>query len=239
MSHVPRLYRPGSLGPGSLVLEGDAAKRLTTVMRMRLGEPFLLFCGDGREWQATVSAVGRGTLTVTVHDVARQAPPPAVVLETWIGTATAARLDTAVEKCVEGGADIIKFFGSEFSSRSDAASPNRLERWQRIVVEAAEQCGRLYLPLLEYTGPLARTLESYRGQLVVAERDGRSAAEIQPLLPGSGHLALVVGPAGGLSSAELDVLTRRGALRFNLGPNILRCETAAIVGTAVLRSLTV
>jgi 16S rRNA (uracil1498-N3)-methyltransferase len=239
MSHVPRLYRAGSLGPGSLVLEGDTATRLTTVMRMRLGEPFVLFCGDGREWHATVSSAGRGTLTVTVSDVARQATPPAVVLETWIGTATAGRLDTAVEKCVEAGADIIKFFGSEFSSRSDAASPNRLERWQRIVVEAAEQCGRLYLPLVEYTGPLARALDVYRGPLVVAERQGRSAAELQPLLPGSGHLAFVVGPAGGLSPAELGVLDRRGALRLTLGPHILRSETAAIVGTAVLRSLTV
>lgn len=238
MAHTPRLYYPGPLAPGPLVLDAEVAKRLVGVMRVGLGEEFLLFSGDGREWQARVTSVGRPGMTATVEAVVRQASPPAVVLETWIGVIRANRFETALEKCVEAGADIVRLVVGEYSQRGDEASANRLERWQRIVIEAAEQSGRLFLPVIDPPERLPRLLDSYRGALVMADAEGRSALDVAPLLPQTGRVALAVGPEGGFSPEESALLKRHGALSLSLGPYILRTETAAIAGTSLLRSLT-
>lgn len=238
MAHVPRLYHPGPLEPGPLTLGGEASKRLTTVMRLAPGDPFLVFAGDGHEWHARLTSTARGNSIATVEGLARQGAPPAVVLETWIGVIRTNRLETAIEKCVEAGADIIRLVNAAYSQRGDAPSDTRGERWRRIIVEAAEQSGRLWLPVLEPPQPLSRMIETFHGALVVADQHGRGAPELAPLLPRSGHLALVTGPEGGLAPEELELLRRKGALPMTLGPYILRAETAAIAGTAQLRALT-
>jgi 16S rRNA (uracil1498-N3)-methyltransferase len=238
VAHIPRLFLAESLAPGPVLLRGDAAKRLASVMRLSEGASVLLFSGDGKEWHASAGASTRDSIQLRVTELARQEPPPAVVLETWVGVIRASRFDDAVEKLVEAGADIIRPVVCEFSQRSEAASPARMERWRRIAVEASEQCGRLFVP--EVLAPVAfsAALDRHRAALVVATDEGKPAAQLGPLLPRSGHLAVVVGPEGGLSPAEAQALSRRGALPLCLGPYILRTETAAVVATAVLRALT-
>jgi 16S rRNA (uracil1498-N3)-methyltransferase len=168
----------------------------------------------------------------------RQAPPPVVVLEVWLPAIRASRLELALEKCTETGADVIRPVVCEFSQRGDQPSPTRRERWQRIVMEATEQSGRLYLPVLASPSKLSQALESFHGAIVFGDQTGTSAAELQRLLPSSGHLALVVGPEGGLTPAETALLRQRGGIPLTLGPYVLRSETAAIAGTALLRTLT-
>jgi len=67
VAHVPRLYHPGPLGPGPLTLGGEASKRLTTVMRLAPGDPFLVFAGDGHEWHARLTSTARGNSIATVE----------------------------------------------------------------------------------------------------------------------------------------------------------------------------
>lgn len=238
MAHIPRVYTPEHLSPGPLTLSGDTARRLTGVMRISPGEPLLLFGGDGREWRATVQSAARGAVLVAIEEQARQEPPPRAIVETWIGVVRANRLEIALEKCVEAGADIIRPVVCAFSQRGDEVSAAKVERWQRIVIEAAEQSGRLYLPVLQPPTPLTKAIAGFRGAMVVAESGGLPAERVRPLLPETGHIALVVGPEGGLSAAETAAMKQAGAVGLSLGPYILRTETAAIVGTAVLRSLT-
>jgi len=237
VAHVPRLFHPGPLGPGPLMIAGDAAKRLTAVMRAAEGDPVLLFTGDGKEWNATAGMRSRDTVQLTVAELGRQAAPPQVVLETWVGVIRTSRFEEALEKIVEAGADLIRPVICEFSQRGEASGA-RLERWRRIAIEASEQCGRLFVPEVLAPAPLARALDAFRGTIVVAEGSGESSMALAPLMPQAGHLALVVGPEGGLSPTERQTLARRGALQLALGPYILRTETAAIVGTAALRELT-
>lgn len=238
MAHVPRIYVPGPTAAGPLTLSGDAAKRLAGVMRVSAGDSLLLFSGDGREWRTTVEGLAKGSLALQVHEVARQESPPAVVVETWIGTVRANRLELALEKCVEAGADVIRPVVCEFSQRGDDVSAAKAERWQRILVEAAEQSGRLFLPVVQQPASFERALDGFHGAMVFGDQLGLRPAEAQRLLPGSGHAAFVVGPEGGFSPGEVAALRQRGAIGLSLGPYILRTETAAIAGTALLRSLT-
>jgi 16S rRNA (uracil1498-N3)-methyltransferase len=238
VAHIPRVYRPGHLGPGPVTLDGEVARRLLTVMRLAGGDEVHLFAGDGREWRAEVVSAQRGTLAVTVQEVVRQQAALPVVLELWLAVVRANRMETAIEKCVEAGADIIRPVVCEYSNRGDAGSAARSERWQRIAIEASEQSGRLFLPVIEPPVTFERALSGHHGPLVAGAAGGRSLLELAPMLPSSGRLAVLVGPEGGLSPTESAALSRAGALELSLGPYILRTETAAIAATAALRALT-
>ncbi len=238
MSHVPRVYLPTRLAPGPVTIDGEAGRHLASVLRVRPGDPVLLFAGDGREWMATVSAVTKASVLAGVGEIARHEAPPAIVLETWCALVRASRFEWAIEKCAEAGADIIRPAVTAFTQRGDTPSEARLARWRRIAVEATEQSGRLFVPVVEPPAPLERLLAGHRGAIVVADRDGRHPLALAPLLPQHGHLAIAVGPAGGFSEAESAALARHGAIPAALGPHILRTETAAVTGTALLRSLT-
>lgn len=238
MSHIPRVYLPGRLGPGAVTIEGEPGRHLATVLRVRPGDPLLLFPGDGREWSATVSGATKLGVVVEVGQLTRQEAPPAVVIETWCALVRANRFEWALEKCVEAGADIIRPIVTEFTQRGDTPSEAKLSRWRRIIVEASEQSGRLFVPVLESSAPLARARETHRGATLFGDREGKPLRDLAPLLPDYGHVALIVGPEGGLSGEESATLSRTGALAASFGPHILRTETAAVVGTALIRSLT-
>lgn len=237
MGHVPRLFVRGKLGPGRLLLEGEAANRLAAVLRVRPGEEVRLFAGEGREWQAEVRETARGRVAVEVLGVVRQEPPPEPVVEAWVPLIRAQRFEWAVEKCTEAGADIIRPVATAFGQRGEAPSDGRRERWERIAVEASEQCGRLYVPVIEPAAGLDGLLGAFRGTLVALDRDGLRPAELGPLLPGRGRLAVVCGPEGGFSPGELALLRAKGALFARAGPYVLRAETAAVAGVVLVRSL--
>ncbi len=236
VAHVPRIYRAGHLASGPLLLDGEPARRLAAVMRVRPGEDFRLFSGDGREWRATVTEVGRQSIRVEVGEVTRQAPPPRLTVEVWPALVRANRFDWIVEKCTEAGADLIRPLVTENSARGEAPSNGRGERWQRIAIEAAEQCGRLYLPAIEPVAILDDLLSRHHGPVLLADAEGSSWAETVPLLPSGGRLAVVIGPEGGLSADEVARARTGGALIASLGPNTLRTETAAVVAVGLVRA---
>jgi 16S rRNA (uracil1498-N3)-methyltransferase len=235
MAHVARIYVAGHLGAGPLRIEGEQAKRLSAVMRMRPGERFLVFSGDGREWEAEVVEAGKGVVMATVGAVARQAAPPELVVELWVAIVRPNRFDWAVEKAVEAGADVIRPLIAQHSARGEGSSAGRQERWTRIAVEAAEQCGRLHLCVVERPGTFDDLLHRHHGTLVVADREGKPWREITELLPEQGQVAVAVGPEGGFSPEEVARAKAAGALLAKLGPNILRTETAAVLATGMLR----
>ena len=237
MAHIPRLYLPQRLAPGRLQLNAEQSRRLSAVMRLRTGDEFRLFSGDGREWCATVTVEGKTALQCEVAELTRQEPQPARTLEIWCALVRPSRFEWAIEKCVEAGADVIRPLLADFTARGEGGSRHKQERWHRIAIEAAEQSGRLWMPVVtepaRFTGLLAR----HHGPLVIGDQHGRNAMEVQRLLPPAGTVAAAIGPEGGFSPEELAKAKAAGALLLRLAPHILRTETAAVAATAVLRAL--
>lgn len=237
VAHIPRIHRPGHVAPGPLLIDGEPARRLAAVMRVRSGEEFLLFTGDGREWQATITAVGRQTIRVDVGAVTRQEPPARLTVEVWVALVRANRFDWLVEKCTEAGADVIRPLVSESAGRGESPSSGRTDRWERIAVEAAEQSGRLYLPAIEPVATLDDLLPRHHGPVLLGDAGGSPWMETVPLLPPEGRIAIVIGPEEGLSGDEVARARSRGALVTSFGPNILRTETAAVIAVGLLRAI--
>jgi 16S rRNA (uracil1498-N3)-methyltransferase len=205
-------------------------------MRLRPGEQFCLFAGDGREWSAEVDAVPGGAVHARVIEVVRQEPAPALSLELWCALVRSNRFDLAVEKCTEAGVDVIRPLLTDHGARGDQPSASRFERWRRIAVEASEQSGRLFVPVVAEPLTLRDALARARHPVVVAGMAGQSWPSLVPMLPDAGPLALAVGPEGGWSDGELATARASGALLARIGPNILRTETAAIALVILART---
>lgn len=236
MESLPRVCVPEGVGPGTLDLAAAQARHLSGSRRLRRGDEFLVFAGDGVEYRASIEDVSRERVTANVGDVTRRESRPARTVEVWCANVRANRMEWAIEKCVEAGIDVFRPITTERSVRGRELSESRRERWERIAIEAAEQCGRLYLPVLAPVVAFHEALENREGALVVANRDGAPWSEVARELPEQGSVVVAVGPEGGFTDDEVTSAIDAGALVASLGPNTLRTETAAVVALALARA---
>lgn len=236
MDALPRICVPEGVQPGPLQLQGGQARHLAGSRRLRDGDSFLVFAGDGVEYQARVESVSHDRVIATVDDAVRRAPPPTPEVEVWCANVRVNRMEWAIEKCVEAGVNVFRPINTDHSVRGKELSVGRHARWRRIALEAAEQCGRLYLPEITPVHPFEEALKGWEGTLVIAHQEGMPWADIAGQLPENGRLAVAVGPEGGFSRAEIAAATQTGALVASLGSNTFRTETAAVVAVAFTRT---
>ena len=231
MTSSIRLYIDAPLHPGASVAPRAAqAHYLAAVMRRGVGDAVRLFNGVDGEFAARIDALRRDRGVFTVGAQLRPQPPPP---ELWLVFAALKREATelVVQKATElGVARIIPVS----TARTNTARLN-LERLAAIATEAAEQCERLTLPGIAPLASLGAVLAGWpAGRRLVAAMERTDAAPVPP-----GAQALLVGPEGGFTPLELDALRRHAfVVPATLGPLILRAETAAIVGLALLQAPT-
>lgn len=226
---TPRLYVPEPLAEGTEIAATPAqAHYLGTVMRQAAGAPLRLFNGQDGEWAARLSAIRKDRATFAVE---RQTRPQAPEPDLWLVFAPLKRdaTDLVVEKATELGASAIV---PVFTERTNTARLN-LDRLRAIATEAAEQCERLTLPRMADPQRLMDLLAAWptdRALHAALER-----AEAPPPRGTDSPVALLIGPEGGFTPTEATMLRRLPFVRpISLGPRILRAETAAIAGLALL-----
>ncbi len=218
------------MGEGvSVLLDEPRARYLGTVMRRVVGDRLRLFNGRDGEWQARITTLGkRGALAEAEVLLRPQTPEP----DHWLLLSIIKReaLEWAVEKATELGVAEIH---PVVTARSQPARPNP-DRLRAIATEAAEQCERLTVPVIHPPRPLETALRDWpAGRALIAAIERGVAA---PMGGQAGAAALLIGPEGGFDPKELDAMRRLPFLvPASLGPRILRAETAAIVGLALLQ----
>lgn len=231
---APRLYVPDALAAGAEVaLSAAQAHYLRDVMRASPGDAVRLFNGRDGAWLAEIAALGKGKGSLAVRDLlAPQRAEP----EIWLLFAPlkSARQDMLVEKAVELGVSVLQ---PVLTERTQTRRVNA-ERLQAQVVEAAEQCERLSVPEVRPLADLAAVLGSWPAArtLFYGDESGGGAPALAAFsaAPGTDGDALLVGPEGGFSPRELDVLHAASfSLGVGFGPRILRAETAALVGLSL------
>ncbi len=231
---MPRLYCPPPIPEHATAWPlPEAAAQHARVLRLRAGEAVTLFDGIGGEVPATLNAIDRRK--VTVDTAARRAIEREGVrrVSLAVGLIASDRFDWLIQKAVELGAAQIEPLLTERSQRIPGSIEKRLAHWQGIIFAASEQCGRNRLATIDPPAPLDDWLEragAASASIVLADADGRTFAAID----GASAVTLVVGPEGGFAPAELARLRERAAQRLCMGPTVLRAETAAIAGLALL-----
>ena len=226
-----------------LSLGGGQANYLVNVMRIRSGDTLLLFNGRDGEWQAGLAHAGKQACRVHItRQIRPQRPEPGP----WLLFAPIKKtaIDFIAEKATELGASRLW----PVFTHHTAATRINLERLRAHAIEASEQCERLTVPEVENPlqldeladrwppdGPLL-VLDARGGGMPIAE----AVAEARRSRPPSGILGpgILVGPEGGLTAAEIDVLAEMPfALLVSHGPRILRAETAALAALACWQAL--
>ncbi|MBM3545796.1 MAG: 16S rRNA (uracil(1498)-N(3))-methyltransferase [Alphaproteobacteria bacterium] len=235
-SLATRLFVDTPLASGMEIALGEShSHQLRNVLRLAEGDLIALFNGRDGEWSARLAALAKRSVTIIIGERLRPQPTEPDV---WLLFAPikGPRIDWLVEKAAELGATEIR---PVLTRRTVVSRVNR-ERLQAHAVEAAEQCERL-------TAPAVRNLESLetvvgawpkeRHLYVAAERRG-AVPMAEAIRADGAPAAILIGPEGGFDPAELDHLAQTGfASLVDLGPRILRADTAAVAAMALWQAL--
>lgn len=232
-----RLCIPDDLAAGAVVTPvPDQARYLTTVMRQAVGDEILLFNGRHGEWRARLTHVDRRGCRLVAESLERpQSVGPD--LDLLIAVVRRGRLETIVEKAAELGVRRVRLLLTERTN----ADKVRLPRLEAIATEAAEQTGRLDVPVIEDAAKLPAVLQDWDPdrRLMFCDEAGDAAPALEALAgrPG-GPWAVLIGPEGGFSAAERTrIRALPGAVPVGLGPRILRADTAAIAALTLWQSV--
>lgn len=221
----------------SVILDGPEGKHAVSVRRMRAGEAIQLTDGCGLRIRGVVASVADKSLSVAVGEVTQE-PEPGTKLTLVQALAKGDRDELAIQAATELGAwQIVPWQADRSVSRwDDAKIAKGVERWQSIVSEAAKQSLRAFEPKVCQpltSKQLQATIAGYDAVLVLDPTAGRGIGQIEEL---KGNVAIVVGPEGGISDAELASLESAGAVRIRLGSEILRTSTAGIAAISALQT---
>jgi len=237
------LIRDERMAENSVVLlDHDEARHLRTVLRVKPGEPVELFNGRGLTRPAAVRRIGREGIELEAVGPGRQHPAPSCRLTLLACISKGSRMDWTVEKAVELGVmRIVPVISDRTIVRlGEGDADVKSARWLRVAVEAARQCGSVWLPQIDPPCSLAAAAAniSLMSPVFVGALSPQARplwAEMERLGEGQPDQAgWFVGPEGDFSPAELALLISSGARPVSLGRNVLRTDTAAIYGLCVL-----
>jgi len=230
---TPRFFLDAPLAAGATVPATQTqAHQLSAVLRRAPGDAVVLCNGADGEWTARIATLKRDRAEFAVEAQLRQQASEAE-LRLLLAALKRDAMEWAVEKATELGAALIQ---PVFARRCVVDRVNR-DRLAAIAREAAEQSERLTVPVVLPARRLHDVLDTWDGAplLVAAER---AAAAPLPRVAAAPPIGLLIGPEGGFERGELDDLRRRRFVSLvGLGPRILRAETAAVAGLAVLGAL--
>lgn len=232
---TPRLFSDQPLLVGTeVVLEGSAAQYLGKVLRARVGDTVTLFDGQGQQGTATIKAIAKHSVSAQLDTITT--PQTESSLQTHLGLCLSKgdRFDWAIQKATELGVGSISPL---YSTRVDFTVPperlaKRLSHWQHIVTSACEQSGRVRIPTVNAPTSLTTWVsETLADVKLVLHCDVHGTS---PLAAKPQSVALLIGPEGGLTDEEVATAERHHFQPWQLGPRILRTETAPVVALSVI-----
>lgn len=229
----PRLYVDHDLTVGSgVLLTPEHVHYLKNVLRCPPGGTLRLFNGRNGEWLATLEYTGKKTAqAVAVKNLLPQ-PAAARSVHLVFAPIKKARMDWLIEKAVELGATHLH---PVLTQNTDVRALND-ERLRQQIIEAAEQCERLDVPVLHDVLKLDQVLGQWNKTIpLIACLERFDAMPLAHVLPEDGPIAFLIGPEGGFTRDEKDRLSAAPFIRpASLGPLILRSETAVCTALSVI-----
>lgn len=238
---IPRFYCPTlAAAPGSTVtLPDQAAHHATRVLRLRVGDAVTLFSGDGEEWLGMIAEAGRD-VTVTIHAAGTGIAEPPLAITLVQALPSGDKMDWVVQKAVELGVTAIQPVTAKRSvvKLDGDRARKRVAHWQEVAISACEQSGRntvpLVLPLFDLNQYLAYARKEDELRFLLSPEGGHRLRDMDKPY---GRFSLLVGPEGGFEEGETDVARSVGFTPLQLGPRVLRTETAGLAALAAMMAL--
>jgi 16S rRNA (uracil1498-N3)-methyltransferase len=230
---LPRFFVQVKLSIGQPTpLSDDIAHYVRHVLRLERGAEVIVFNGSGGEYRSRLEDVSKKAITVTPEQFIDTDRAGALSVHLGLCVLKRDAMDNAIGRAVELGATTITPIISEHVAVASKVIARRGEHWQKVVYSACEQCGLNLVPRVETPTELSAWLQA-------RNEETRLVASIgAPPLPHSskpdGRIALLIGPEGGLTGAEVNHAFELGFTGLGLGERILRAETVPLVTLSVL-----
>lgn len=237
---LTRVHVDQPLAAGMRVtLPESAGAHLVRVLRLREGEPCVLFNGDGHDYDAVLLAASKRGVDAEITDrraVDNESPLRITLLQ---GIARGEKMDLILQKATElGVAAIAPVFADRTEVRLDGERlEKRMAHWRSVMTSACEQSGRARIPELLPARALGDSATALPADAVRLTLDPQGEHRFDTLtLPGDAQIVVGIGPEGGWSDKDRDLLRTHGFGGLRLGPRILRTETAGLAAIAALQA---
>ncbi|MFH1777915.1 MAG: 16S rRNA (uracil(1498)-N(3))-methyltransferase [Candidatus Omnitrophota bacterium] len=228
---------PENIKDNTIEISGTEAHHLTHVLRKKIGEKIIIIDGQGKEYLTKIRKIHGQKITADVLS-AKSILPEKLNLTLACALAKGNRIDYVVEKCTELGVKkIIPLLTKNTVVKIERDGKKKLNRWQKIAISAAKQCGCTMLPeitpVMNFKEVLPQ-ISQYELSLIAAPGyNGITFKQITQKFKQLNDVLVFIGPEGDFSKAEIKEAVVAGCEVFGLGKNILRTDTAAIVASAL------
>lgn len=208
----------------------ETSLQLLKVLRMKAGGRVIVLDNSGWEFEVELTDVSRSSLGRILDKRLNQAEPTSP-LTLYQSVLKKDKFEWVLQKCTELGVTKFVPMVSERSGRNEI-SANKIARWERIIQEAAEQCGRGKLPVLAASMSFADAvgLGEEHGVIPHEKEDGTYLSDLT-----KAPTAIFIGPEGGFSNAEIQLALTHNITPISLGKRVLRAETAAVATTSFIQ----
>lgn len=217
-------------------LLGEDARHFITVLRARPGDRAILCDCAGTDYECELIEIREGRALFRVIESRPSVGEPKVTVKVYPSVSKGERFEWMLQKLVELGTSEIT---PVISRRCIAAEPGerKLERWEKIIREAAQQSGRGAVPALKPAVPFPSAVDTAGGDKIICYENSAGltlGAHCASRLPAT--VSLFTGPEGGYEDSEVASAAERGFVSVSLGSRILRCETAPVAALAIILS---
>jgi 16S rRNA (uracil1498-N3)-methyltransferase len=241
---MARFFVPtSSISHGRGIIRGDELDHLRRVLRLKPGDSIEIFDEQGREHEAAIRAFSaeHADIEILRSYEARRESPLNVTLA--VGLTKGEKMDFVVEKATELGAHAVAPLLSAHTvpKIDERKSAKREERWKKIALSAAKQCGRSRVPeilgICGYNEFVARPAADTLKLLLWENEPQQTFRDVHAQESAVRSVILAIGPEGGFASEEAELARRHGYRWISLGKRILRAETAAVAALALAQYL--
>ncbi|MBR5452599.1 MAG: 16S rRNA (uracil(1498)-N(3))-methyltransferase [Clostridia bacterium] len=232
---MPRFFvENGTPLDGQIVITGEDAHHISYSLRMAVGDPVTVCDMARTEYECVIEAFSSEAVTLKIlsQKESRNEPPHFITL--YQAMPKGDKFDTIIQKAVETGVSSIVPFYSErcVVKAKESTADKKQARRNKISLEAAKQCGRAaVIPVRDPLDFASAIKEASRASLPLFCYEGDGAIPLKQLIRSRdskiGDISIVIGSEGGFSQKEAEYAGECGMLTVNLGPRILRCETAS------------
>ncbi|HHW4681147.1 MAG TPA: 16S rRNA (uracil(1498)-N(3))-methyltransferase [Xylella taiwanensis] len=222
-----------------ILLPELVANHLLRVLRLCEGDTCVLFNGDGHDYSTRLIVAGRREARARIEGVAEVCNESPLVITLVQAIARGEKMDLILQKATELGiAAIVPVDTERTGVRLDGERlAKRLAHWSNVVISACEQCGRARVPEVQMPRALQALTEILHPdtlRLILDPQSEHRLATLSRLTPST--VTIAIGPEGGWSPRDLEILKDVGFIGFGLGPRILRTETAGLAAIAALQA---
>lgn len=237
--NVSRLFVDGDLSRNVVDIGNREAHYLGHVLRLKQGDRVVVFNGRGDERLAAIRSLARRRPELSIVADLEPLAEPKLDLVLIQALVRSEAMDTIVQKAAELGVRKLVAVKTDFSviKLDDERAARRVAHWNKVAQSACEQSGRHRPPEIGVAASLAKCLDGLppRGIRIVCQPGSRT--RISGLGREAETVAMLVGPEGGFSSADLETINAAGFSHVALGPRVLRADTAAIAACTLVQSV--